>query len=242
MGPFTSFLRCVVSTVTLGLLSPACTNGDGSTTSQGSSSGDGSSGGSGGDITTGSPPDCEDPSDPMIGPAVIVTIRNDRDVPIYLQHADGDGCVELLPFGVLPDIKMTLRGGEWCDDPACGPALPSSCGCDPGCGIATEVLRLEPGATYVSSWSGHTYEYASLAGCGADCGCWATMQAPPRRYSIAVLVSDAVGVDIGMCDTCDCDPGPEGWCVIQGLQSGMQWTVEASLDYPGQVAVEIPIP
>ncbi|PCC71614.1 hypothetical protein SAMN02745121_01158 [Nannocystis exedens] len=186
--------------------------------------------------TTGEPA-CVDPSLTEFGPSVEVTLRNDGDARLFVNLQEN--CTTVLPFSLrdASDAEVVINK-DACDS-ACEAVLSGGCGCPAGCPIG-DVIQLEPGGTFVASWTGRVWAEVTLpAECPKDgCApqCFAAGQASEGTYTVVARAHDAVGE----CLACTCEPGPEGSCVVSGaIAMGAEVVAEAELAYPMQTALAV---
>lgn len=202
--------------------SDATSNGDGDTSNGDGDTGDGDTG----DGT------CSGYGNEY-GPVIDVTITNARNEPMYL---DVDGCNMALRTSVL-DADTGTRVGTLTDCWTCEGALNGGCVC-PGPPCFTAVaIRLEPGASYETAVAGTEFierelssECADTDFCGTTCA-YATVLGD-GSYEVEIAAGSQV-----TCTgpSCDCVPGPEGWCWIES-----DGTINALADYGG--TFEMPMP
>lgn len=186
--------------------------------------------------TTGEPA-CVDPSLTDIGPAVAVTLRNDGAARLFLNLQEM--CTSVLPIALRDAGDVAVKINKDACENGCDAVLSGGCGCPAGCPIG-DVVQLEPGGTFVTTWSGRVWnEHTLPAECpmdGCEPQCFAAAQAPAGTYTVSARALDAV-VD---CEPCTCEPGPEGSCVFTGgFAMGAEVVAEAELVYPTQTAVEV---
>lgn len=186
--------------------------------------------------TTGEPA-CVDPSLTDIGPAVEVTLRNDGDARLFLNLQEM--CTQVLPIALRDASDVALEINKDACENSCDEVLSAECGCPLGCGPG-QVVQLEPGGTFVTSWSGRVWNEVTLpAECLMDScepQCFAAAQAPAGTYTVSARAHDMV-VD---CAPCTCEPGPEGSCLLNGgFAMGAESVAEAELVYPTQTGLEV---
>ncbi len=189
--------------------------------------------------TTGDTPVC-DPSDPDIGPAVAVTIRNETDAALYLTEATQ--CMDGSPFTIASGGELLRWQFGICE--SCADALMGLCQC-PGPCIQDTVIRVDPGGHYDASWPGGRIDVATLTpecvneSCGDQCA--AITQADAGDYVAGAIASPMVTCDFEPCDCLE-PPDPAGWCRINGFRAGTEVLVEAAFAYPAQTALELAFP
>jgi hypothetical protein len=186
--------------------------------------------------TTGEPA-CVDPSLTDIGPAVEVTLRNDGAARLFINLQEM--CTSVLPIALRDAGDVALKIDKDICENGCDAVLSGGCGCPAGCGPG-QVVQLEPGGTFVTTWSGRVWiETTVPAECpmdGCQPQCFAAAQAPAGTYTVSARALDAV-VD---CVACTCEPGPEGSCLINGgFAMGAETVAEAELVYPTQTGLEV---
>lgn len=187
--------------------------------------------------TTGEPAACVDPSLVEFGPAVQITLHNAGATRLFVNLQEE--CTRVLPIELrdADDVAVDVNRSD-CEF-SCETALAGNCGCPAGCGLGS-VIQLEPGGTWPLQWSGQRWVEAELpAECPAeDCSpsCLAADQAPDGAYTVSARAFDMATE----CDTCTCEPGPEGSCELMfAFASGAEALATAALDYPAQTAVEL---
>ncbi|MFY0536386.1 hypothetical protein [Nannocystis pusilla] len=186
--------------------------------------------------TTGEPA-CVDPSLTDIGPAVEVTLRNNGAARLFLNLQEM--CTSVLPIALRDAGDVAVKINKDACENGCDAVLSGGCGCPAGCGPG-QVVQLEPGGTFVTSWTGRVWNELTVpAECpmdGCQPQCFAADQAPAGTYTVSARALDAV-ID---CETCTCEPGPEGSCLINGgFAMGAEVVAEAELVYPTQTGVEV---
>lgn len=186
--------------------------------------------------TTGEPA-CVDPSLTDIGPAVEITLRNDGAARLFLNLQEM--CTSVLPIALRDAGDVAVKINKDACENGCDAVLSGGCGCPAGCPIGN-VIQLEPGGTFVTTWSGRVWNELTLpAECpmdGCEPQCFAAAQAPAGTYTVSARALDAV-VD---CEPCTCEPGPDGSCVLNGgFAMGAEVVAEAELVYPTQTGVEV---
>lgn len=183
---------------------------------------------------------CEDPTVP-VGPPVEIKIRNAGATRAFIDLELG--CDAVLPFRVVAPDDTDLRINLGFSEVTCTTAFTDFCGGgDPGCPFIGQVIQIEPGATYLATWSGGSYQLSSLPAACVDkpCReCLLAQTAPAGTYTVKV----AHAAEISGCDpTCTgCTPSGDGWCFTEGTRVG-ETLATASLAYPGTTAVEVVIP
>lgn len=185
--------------------------------------------------TTGEPA-CVDPSLTDIGPAVEVTLRNDGTARLFLNLQEM--CTSVLPIALRDAGDVAVKINKDACENSCDEVLAGGCGCPAGCALG-QVVQLEPGGTFVTTWTGRVWnEHTLPAECPMDgCApqCFAAAQAAAGTYTVSARALDAV-LD---CEPCTCEPGPEGSCVFNGFAMGAEVVAEAELVYPTQTGVEV---
>jgi hypothetical protein len=186
--------------------------------------------------TTGEPA-CVDPSLTDIGPAVEVTLRNNGAARLFLNLQEM--CTTVLPIALRDAGDVAVKINKDACENSCDEVLSGGCGCPAGCPIGA-VIQLEPGGTFVTTWTGRVWNEVTMpAECpmnGCQPQCFAAAQAPAGTYTVSARAHDMVGE----CVACTCEPGPEGSCEISGgLAMGAEAVAEAELVYPTQTGIEV---
>lgn len=221
---------------------PAPTTGDPPTSTTGdpaaTSTGDPSTSGT---TTSSSTTDvlCENPT-VTVGPSVDLKIRNATDAPVFVDFEIG--CKKVQPFDIVgPDgaeLKLDLGFFEF----PCSLASGGSCGEDPGCPFAGQVIQIAPDASISARWSGGAQVEAPLSEACAEqfCGgCWIEEQAPDGVYTVRVPTAIAIDCDGEPCP--GCDTGTDGFCITQGVRQGNK-VIQGDLNYPSEGSLELVIP
>lgn len=203
----------------------------------------GSDGTATGDAPTGDEPTgevCETPSS-TVGPPVEIKITNGSDARAYVTVEIE--CFRRSAFEIL-DADMTahkidLGAFEF----TCFEAQLGDCSEQAGCPVGGFVVQLEPGASYVETWTGGFQVMAMIPeACGLDAfcgGCWIEESAPAGTYSVRVTSSDQIEGCDGPCEPCT--PADDGTCTLVALRATDDETI-VSFEYPAQSAVEVVIP
>jgi hypothetical protein len=174
------------------------------------------------------------------GPALAVTIQNDRAEVAYVAV---QGQCDTGVLWVTSDEGLSLPGLSDCW--TCAGAIAGPCACPgPPCQFFT-ALKLEPGASYEASASATIYVGDELpAQCASfDCptACQRAEPWPDGPYTAHVQVGAAVLCQEG---TCDCDASGSGYCFIegQGALDGTPTEQTGPLSLPAETATTIVIP
>ncbi len=177
---------------------------------------------------------CEDlePSPPQ---TVELRLTNARPDPIFVAG----GCGSLLR---LERIGHQHRfAADTCDLPTCASALEGDCSmacaaCIPG------VIRIEPGMSYDSSWSGTLFEAEDIAQtCSGLCTseCWREVAAPEGNYRMLAAVFTECPESI---DDCSCPPGSSEPCFIEaynGAVNAQEFAVDFGWPLDGAVEIRV---
>lgn len=160
------------------------------------------------------PPTCEEEIPPAISVGIELGVRNETGAPIYLHSTFS--CVEYLQlFG---PTNEEVRRDPPCEQPLCSGLLQDDCSlvCIDGEGDCRErIVRIEPGATFVSNWDGRVWIQRQLPEvCAADCqndtGCIQRTEASPGTYRIDIRTGDCPNEDPA---SCECPEG-DTTCII----------------------------
>lgn len=189
-------------------------------------------GGAGGDCEAYDQPDSS---------SVEVRVKNATEAPVYLT-TPGGGCEFVPGYTVESADGATLIAYLDNCQQACSSAREEHCGC-PACGDSGAVM-VEPGGTYVDTWSGLLYEAAEMpAGCYRDASC-ADGDDPCLAEVVAgePLVFVATVYPEVECNPCECAPSESGSCELPGASEGRgEPTVRKVTWQPGDSVVEIVI-
>lgn len=137
------------------------------------------------------------------GQPVSITVRNDRDVTVFVPWATDDCTWE--PLTLWADGERLLWDADNAYIPGCESLLVSQCsfGCSDG---PSSMLRLEPGASYALPWSGYVYAPMRVDGACAtanDCAdgsvCWAGRQLQGESLTARLRVGEICDLE-----TCTC--------------------------------------
>ena len=141
------------------------------------------------------------------GPETTVTLRNDRDVTVFVPWATVDCTWEPLTLW-LDGERVLWDPAAWV--PTCEDLLAESCawGCSDG---PSSVLRLEPGASHAFPWAGYVHvpetvdgACAEATGCADGSVCWAGRQLRDTALTAVVRVAETCGLEDCACtgDAC----------------------------------------
>lgn len=172
------------------------------------------------------PPDAPD----MV---IEVVLQNERDEAIYVDpHQGGDpSCDAVYPFALatadtfedFPEKELVRGCRNACSDTgSCEePSCPAICAVNP-------LIRIEPGAHYTVEWTAVTYRETRLPSSCADCDgveepvldCVQRESLEPgSMYTFTAAAGTTLSPDCPAQD-CDCEPGPDGWCLIESYEGG----------------------
>lgn len=240
--------RCALA---LSLLAAACTPGTGgSETEQGSDTGSATVAST--DTTAGtdtatsttvgpttSPTDdtgelCVGFEDAAPESSVMASIQNNLDVAVFVE-VKGQCDARVLELYGPDDLDAPtpwLLGDCW----TCSGAMDGSCVCPGAPCQLTSFLKIFPGASYGSLWSGAVYQDATLpegcvdAACPAECRQRLTADAGSYAFRVTAGASAS-----GCAGDCDCEDFGEGWCFVEGEEGqldGDPIVYERVIDYP----------
>ncbi|MCB9567440.1 MAG: hypothetical protein H6710_09575 [Myxococcales bacterium] len=198
---------------------------------------------------------CEDLRDAAPGEALSVRIRNDGAEPLFLEigRPAGDGYFNTRPFELFEVASATLLdlGGVCSASFSCEELIDGNpiCGaCDPGPPFEPRPIKIAAGATYSPpAWDGRAWTDATIPGACVDpaCAMFPDGGACQRQVEISgeLKVSARAGRSIACASgTCECEPGPEGWCMVDGQGTIDASAVEAEITYPGTQTVDLVFP
>jgi len=192
--------------------------------------------------TTEAPLLCEDPSVAAVGPAVKVLLRNNGASPIWVDRTDF--CGERLPFDLFDAANEPQNLSLGLCEFTCGETLLGDCACQAGCATPGLVVRIDPGATYESGWTGGRWATLAIAeecSVGCELECVAREQAPSGQYKLVARASTVLLAQ--ECVDCDCVANADGWCeVMADRDPAAEIVIEGMLDYPTQTEILIEFP
>jgi hypothetical protein len=175
------------------------------------------------------------------GTEIVMSVRNARDTPIYL---DMNGCGPVISLSGPDADAPTPWQFPDCDMPSCDSLVSGDCSvaCGGGGGACQpEIVRLFPGGVHSHDWSGSVWaEVTAPAECTApDCApdCYQRVPALAGAYTMAARVYDECPLEDQA--GCDCEP-IEGQCTLVADNiTVMPTEASATFEYPGQTAPEI---
>jgi hypothetical protein len=207
------------------------------------SDGDTSMGGDAGAGTLPMDGSCESFTD-RDGSTVTVRIVNDGDEPIFLGPTVRDSC----GTGNLPAFELTDATGaarrsalslcEW----TCQGAQEGVGGCPPAC-FQAEVLRIDPGSAFDSTWEGVFFDRVEMP---SDCffdgavesTCFQQLAALAGVYRVRATAWSDAACEQAM--DCACEPEKPSPCRLRSSNvTGSSRVVSAELRYPQENHVEI---
>ena len=176
--------------------------------------------------------DCSDYLD-TYGNSLVVTIQNNRSVPVFVELHDE---CNMRVLGPLSDGEEALPQNTLCQ--TCEGFFDNTCECPdlppPPC-FESAGLKLEPMGSFMATigttgWTEHDFPTPCAEG---DCPltCFQAHPLPDGPYVIRARVSEAVTCDGG---GCDCVADYSGACFIEadGGLSGTIETVQQPVDIP----------
>jgi hypothetical protein len=184
---------------------------------------------------------CGDFADQTPPATFTITIQNGGSQPLYLGGSSGCGQPPLYELtdstGATVAIDLGSCGKTCQMLQTQGMACPALCAMPP-------VVRIDPGGSYATAWSGTVYESANMPkSCyfeqsSASASCERRVLAGDGQYGVKVAAATSVTCNAG---TCDCQPDASGSCTLSGPGTVGPATAhgQASFQLPSDSSVSV---